>query len=150
VEDHTDGTITGQDTTTLAGVPSHNKFRHVFCLLAPLAFQAYFSERITALMNQHGLTPIPLDRPELRPIAVNGMEGPNVLRLGTLSANRPCTWSALGRRRITANGRTGHSDRILGHNDPEQSRIDVSRHTDEIGMMADTSSFPIGLGCLPS
>lgn len=54
------------------GVPSHDTFRRVFCLLDPLAFQACFSNWITALMHRHGLTPIPLDRPELRPVAIDG------------------------------------------------------------------------------
>jgi len=58
--------------TLPGGVPSHDTFRRVFCLLDPLAFQACFSDWITALMNRHGLTPIPLDRPELRPIAIDG------------------------------------------------------------------------------
>jgi predicted transposase YbfD/YdcC len=35
-------------------------------------FQACFSDWVTALMNRHGLTPIPLDRPELRLIAIDG------------------------------------------------------------------------------
>jgi predicted transposase YbfD/YdcC len=42
------------------------------CLLDPLAFQACFSDWMTALMERHGLTPIPLARPELRPIAIDG------------------------------------------------------------------------------
>jgi predicted transposase YbfD/YdcC len=54
------------------GIPSHDTFRRVFCLLDPLAFQACFSDWMTALMNRHGLIPIPLDRPELTPIAIDG------------------------------------------------------------------------------
>jgi predicted transposase YbfD/YdcC len=58
---------------TLPGdIPSHDTFRRVFCVLDPLAFQTCFAAWITALMNRHGLTPIPLDRPELRPIAIDG------------------------------------------------------------------------------
>jgi predicted transposase YbfD/YdcC len=58
--------------TLPGGIPSHDTFRRVFCVLDPLAFQTCFAAWITALMNRHGLTPIPLDRPELRPIAVDG------------------------------------------------------------------------------
>jgi predicted transposase YbfD/YdcC len=58
--------------TLPGGIPSHDTFRRVFCLLDPLAFQRCFSDWITALMNRHGLTPIPLDLPELKPIAIDG------------------------------------------------------------------------------
>jgi predicted transposase YbfD/YdcC len=58
--------------TLPGGVPSHDTFRRVFCLLDPQAFQACFSDWITALMNRQGLTPIPVDPPELRPIAIDG------------------------------------------------------------------------------
>jgi predicted transposase YbfD/YdcC len=58
--------------TLSGGVPSHDTFRRVFCLLDPTAFQACFSDWITALMSRHGLTPIALDPPELRPIAIDG------------------------------------------------------------------------------
>jgi len=58
--------------TLPGGIPSHDTFRRVFCLLDPLAFQRCFSDWITALMNRHGLTPIPLDSPELKPIAIDG------------------------------------------------------------------------------
>ena len=58
--------------TLPGGVPSHDTFRRVFCLLDPPAFQACFSDWITALMKRHGLTPIPVDPPELRPIAIDG------------------------------------------------------------------------------
>jgi predicted transposase YbfD/YdcC len=54
------------------GVPSHDTFRRVFCLLDPLAFQACFSDWITSLMSQHDLLLIPADPPELRPIAIDG------------------------------------------------------------------------------
>src|SRR6202453_3937869 len=54
------------------GIPSHDTFRRVFCLLDPLAFQACFSDWITALMSRHDLTPIGLDPPELKPIAIDG------------------------------------------------------------------------------
>ena len=54
------------------GIPSHDTFRRVFCLLDPLAFQACFSDWITALMSRHDLTPIRLDPPELKPIAIDG------------------------------------------------------------------------------
>lgn len=54
------------------GIPSHDTFRRVFCLLDPLAFQKCFSAWMTALMKRQGLTTIPLDRPELKPIAIDG------------------------------------------------------------------------------
>jgi predicted transposase YbfD/YdcC len=54
------------------GIPSHDPFRRVFCLLDPLAFQKCFFAWMAALMNQHGLTPVPLDRPALRPVAIDG------------------------------------------------------------------------------
>ena len=52
------------------GVPSPDTFRRVFCLLDPLAFQTCFFDWMTALMNRSGLTLIPLDRSELKPIAL--------------------------------------------------------------------------------
>ena len=58
--------------TLPGGVPSHDTFRRVFCLLDPLAFQKCFSAWITALMQRRGLTPIAADPPELRPIAIDG------------------------------------------------------------------------------
>jgi predicted transposase YbfD/YdcC len=58
--------------TLPGGVPSHDTFRRVFCLLGPLAFQACFSDWMTALMNRHGLISIPIDRPALKPIAIDG------------------------------------------------------------------------------
>jgi len=54
------------------GIPSHDTFRRVFCMLDPLAFQACFSDWMTALMDRHGLTSIPLERPELKLIAIDG------------------------------------------------------------------------------
>jgi predicted transposase YbfD/YdcC len=53
-------------------VPSHDTFRRVFCLLDPLAFQACFSDWMAALMNRHGLTPLPLEPPRLKPVAIDG------------------------------------------------------------------------------
>jgi len=58
--------------TLPGGVPSHDTFRRVFCLLDPLAFQQCFYAWITALMQRRGLTPIAADPPELRPIAIDG------------------------------------------------------------------------------
>ncbi len=58
--------------TLPGGVPSHDTFRRVFCLLDPLAFQGCFFGWMTALMQRRGLTPITSDRPELRPIALAG------------------------------------------------------------------------------
>jgi predicted transposase YbfD/YdcC len=58
--------------TLPGGVPSHDTFRRVFCLLDPQAFQACFFAWMTALMARHGLTPIAPDRPELRPVAIDG------------------------------------------------------------------------------
>ena len=47
--------------TLPGGIPSHDTFRRVFCLLDPLAFQACFSDWMTSLMNRHGLISIPID-----------------------------------------------------------------------------------------
>ena len=58
--------------TLPGGIPSHDTFRRVFCLLDPLAFQACFSDWMTALMNRHGLISIPIDQPALKPIAIDG------------------------------------------------------------------------------
>jgi predicted transposase YbfD/YdcC len=58
--------------TLTGGVPSHDTFRRVFCLLDPLAFQKCFYAWMTALMERQGLTPIATDPPELRPIAIDG------------------------------------------------------------------------------
>src|SRR5437764_12984051 len=58
--------------TLPGGVPSHDTFRRVFCLVDPLAFQACFTDWMTALMERHGLTPIPLEPPRLKPVAIDG------------------------------------------------------------------------------
>ena len=44
--------------TLPGGIPSHDTFRRVFCLLDPLAFQKCFANWMTALMEQHGLITI--------------------------------------------------------------------------------------------
>ena len=58
--------------TLPGGVPSHDTFRRVFCLLDPQAFQSCFLSWMAALMERHGLVPIPLGPPELRPVAIDG------------------------------------------------------------------------------
>jgi predicted transposase YbfD/YdcC len=58
--------------TLPGGVPSHDTFRRVFCLLDPLAFQKCFSSWMAALMARKGLTPLVTDPPDLRPIAIDG------------------------------------------------------------------------------
>ena len=58
--------------TLPGGVPSHDTFRRVFCLLDPMAFQECFYAWMTAVMNRRGLTPVPLDPPELKPVAIDG------------------------------------------------------------------------------
>jgi predicted transposase YbfD/YdcC len=58
--------------TLPGGVPSHDTFRRVYCLLDPLAFQVCFSDWIAALMDRHGLISVPADQPALRPIAIDG------------------------------------------------------------------------------
>ena len=58
--------------TLPGGIPSHDTFRRVFCLIDPLAFQQCFSAWMTALMEQPGLIPIPLDPPALKPVAIDG------------------------------------------------------------------------------
>jgi predicted transposase YbfD/YdcC len=54
------------------GIPSHDTFRRVFCLLDPVAFQGCFSDWMTSLMTRYGLTPVSPGRPELRPVAIDG------------------------------------------------------------------------------
>ena len=85
--------------TLPGGVPSHDTFRRVFCLLDPVAFQKCFYAWMTTVMNRRGLTPITLDPPELRPVAIDGKA--HAVRRGAPSANRPCMSSAPGRWRIT-------------------------------------------------
>jgi predicted transposase YbfD/YdcC len=58
--------------TLPGGIPSHDTFRRVFCLIDPLAFQECFAAWITGLMQRQGLTPLVTDPPELRPIAIDG------------------------------------------------------------------------------
>jgi predicted transposase YbfD/YdcC len=58
--------------TLPGGIPSHDTFRRVFCLIDPLAFQGCFSAWIAALMQRQGLTPLVTDPPPLRPIAIDG------------------------------------------------------------------------------
>jgi predicted transposase YbfD/YdcC len=58
--------------TLPGGIPSHDTFRRVFCLLDPLAFQKGFSAWMTALMARKGLTPVATAPPELTPIAIDG------------------------------------------------------------------------------
>ena len=58
--------------TLPGGIPSHDTFRRVFCLLNPLAFQKCFYAWITALLARKGLTPPVPDPPELKPIAIDG------------------------------------------------------------------------------
>src|SRR4051812_23317462 len=58
--------------TLPGGIPSHDTFRRVFCLLDPVAFQKCFSAWMTALMTRKGLTPVATDPPELTPIAIDG------------------------------------------------------------------------------
>jgi predicted transposase YbfD/YdcC len=58
--------------TLPGGIPSHDTFRRVFCLLDPVAFQKGFSAWMTALMARKGLTPVATDPPELTPIAIDG------------------------------------------------------------------------------
>src|SRR5947199_7228423 len=58
--------------TLPGGIPSHDTFRRVFCLLDPVAFQKGFSAWMAALMARKGLTPVATDPPELTPIAIDG------------------------------------------------------------------------------
>ena len=71
--------------TLPGGVPSHDTFRRVFCLLDPLAFQKCFYTWMTALMRRQGVTPVATDPPELRPIAIDG------------KAQRGSAWRTVGR-----------------------------------------------------
>ena len=81
--------------TLPGGIPSHDTFRRVFCLLDPLAFQACFSDWMTALINRHGLISIPIDQPVLKPIAIDGKTQP---RFG--SAQRRSIAPAHGQRLV--------------------------------------------------
>jgi predicted transposase YbfD/YdcC len=59
--------------TLPGGVPSHDTFRRVFCLLDPTAFQQCFDGWMTALMKRKGLTTIPTtDRPQRKGVAIDG------------------------------------------------------------------------------
>jgi predicted transposase YbfD/YdcC len=58
--------------TLPGGVPSHDTFRRVFCLLDPVAFQKCFYAWMTVLMERRGLTPLAAKPPELTPIAIDG------------------------------------------------------------------------------
>jgi hypothetical protein len=58
--------------TLPGGIPSHDTFRRVFCLLDPVAFPKCFSSWMTALMARRGLTPFPTDPAPLKPIAIDG------------------------------------------------------------------------------
>src|SRR5512135_2836469 len=58
--------------TLPGGVPSHDTFRRVFCLLDPVAFQKCFYAWMTALMERRGLTPLAANPAELTPIAIDG------------------------------------------------------------------------------
>ncbi len=58
--------------TLPGGIPSHDTFRRVFCLLDPVAFQKGFSAWMAALMARKGLTPVATDPPGLTPIAIDG------------------------------------------------------------------------------
>jgi predicted transposase YbfD/YdcC len=58
--------------TLPGGIPSHDTFRRVFCLIDPLAFQKGFDAWITALMERQGLTPLITDPAGLKPIAIDG------------------------------------------------------------------------------
>ena len=85
--------------TLPGGVPSHDTFRRVFCLLDPLAFQECFYTWMTAVMNRRGLTPVaPIRRHSSRwPSTASA----SAVRRGAPSVNRPCTSSAPGQWRIT-------------------------------------------------
>ena len=58
--------------TLPGGIPSHDTFRRVFCLLDPLQFQRCFYSWIAALMARKGLTPLVPNPPALTPIAIDG------------------------------------------------------------------------------
>jgi predicted transposase YbfD/YdcC len=58
--------------TLPGGIPSHDTFRRVFCLIDPRAFQKGFYAWITALMQRQGLTPLTTEPAELKPIAIDG------------------------------------------------------------------------------
>src|SRR5580692_144236 len=55
----------GTFLTLPGGIPSHDTFRRVFCLLDPLVFQRCFSSWMTALMQRKGSTPVAAEPSEL-------------------------------------------------------------------------------------
>ena len=57
--------------TLPGGIPSHDTFRRVFCLLDPQEFQQCFHDRMTMLMDRHGLIPISLEPSPLKAVAIN-------------------------------------------------------------------------------
>ena len=73
--------------TLPGGIPSHDTFRRVFCLLDPLAFQKCFANWMTALMEQHGFIIIPLDHPARGRLPSMGK--PSVVRLVAPSVSPP-------------------------------------------------------------
>lgn len=58
--------------TSPGGIPAHDTFRRVFCLLDPGAFPKRVSARMTAPMARRGSTPLATAPPELTPIAIDG------------------------------------------------------------------------------
>jgi predicted transposase YbfD/YdcC len=58
--------------TLPGGVPSHDTFRRVFCLLDPQEFQKCFQNWMTMLMDRHGLIPVPLGPSPLKSVAIDG------------------------------------------------------------------------------
>lgn len=54
------------------GVPSHDTFRRVFCLLDPVAFQKCFHAWMTEILERRGLSAVSADPSELRPVAIDG------------------------------------------------------------------------------
>jgi predicted transposase YbfD/YdcC len=58
--------------TLPGGIPSHDTFRRVFCLLDPLAFQKCFYSWMTALMARKRLASLVTNPAELTPIAIDG------------------------------------------------------------------------------
>ena len=78
------------------GIPSHDTFRRVFCLLDPLAFLDCFIW-MAALMAREGLTTLATIRPN--EADRHRRQGPR--GSSRASAARHCTWSAPGRSSIT-------------------------------------------------
>ncbi len=107
--------------TLPGGIPSHDTFRRVFCLLDPAVFQKCFYSWLAALMRRRGLTPLAMDPPALRPIAIDG-------KTQRGSARRTVGRSAFARRqRLGRRESFGSSGSTVRGMDTDASRCVLTR-----------------------